>query len=299
MKLKPETLASLAAAIVGIQVGSGIVASRFVIGQTQPASLAFMRYGIGALCLLPFVLAAPRIRFLRRDLVPLALLGMVQFGIVIALANYALQFVPAARVALIFATLPLQTMLVAALLRQESLTLFKTLGVAVTLLGVGLALGEKALDGTWTVDLLVLLSASAAALCTVLYRPYLKKYPALQVSTYGMVASVLFLALLAVREGLFTRLPNFTPSGWLAVLFIGVSSGLGYYLWLWALNHTTPTKVTIFLALNPITATFLGMLLLKEQPSFLDVVGLACVILGLALTHYTRVPLDARKAHEV
>lgn len=299
MQSKSEALASLAAALVGIQVGAGIVASRFVIDQTQPASLALMRYGIGALCLLPFVVSTSHVRFLRRDLVPMALLGIVQFGIVIALANYALQFVPAARVALIFATLPLQTMLVAALLRQEPLTLYKTLGVSVTLIGVGLTLGESALGGVWKVDLIVLLSASAAALCTVLYRPYLKKYPALQVSSFGMVASVLFLAFLAVREGFFTGVPSFTPMGWLAILFVGTSSGLGYYLWLWALNHATPTKVTIFLALNPITATFLGTLFLDERPSFRLIVGLVCVILGLAVAHYQRTPLGTRKGCEV
>ena len=290
MKLGTETLASLAAAVVGVQVGSGVVASRFVIEQTQPASLTFLRYGIGALCLLPFVLKAPRVHFARRDLVPIGLLGIVQFGIVIALANYALQFIPAARVALIFATLPLQTMLVAALLRQESLTLFKSLGVALTVLGVGLALGGGAQSADdvrpWFVDLVVLLGASAAAVCTVLYRPYLKKYPALQVSSFGMAASASFLALLAFKEGFFSGVPSFTPLGWLAILFIGISSGLGYYLWLWALNHATPTRVTIFLALNPLTATLLGWLLLDERPSTLFVGGLALVAAGLTLVHY-------------
>lgn len=53
----------------------------------------------------------------------------------------------------------------------------------------------------------------------------------------------------------------------MAVGFIGVSSGIGYYLWLWALNHTTPTKVTVFLALSPVTATILGGVFLAERVS--------------------------------
>ena len=290
MKPKPETLASLAAAVVGVQVGLGVVLSRFVIEQTAPASLAFMRYGIGALCLIPFVLRAPRVEFSRRDLLPLALLGMVQFGVVIALANYALQFIPAARVALIFATLPLQTMLIAAVFKQETLTPFKTLGVLLTLVGVSLALGEgvptDAGEPTWPVDLIVLLSALAAAACTLLYRPYLRKYPSLPVSTYGMIASVLFLAVLAIGEGFFAGVPEVTPQGWVAILVVGVTSGVGYFLWLWALTNTTPTKVTIFLALNPVTATLLGALFLNEQPSALFLAGVGFVILGLAAAHY-------------
>ena len=38
-------------------------------------------------------------------------------------------------------------------------------------------------------------------------------------------------------RALFTARPDFTPGGWLAVAFIGFSSGGGYYLWLWALSH--------------------------------------------------------------
>jgi drug/metabolite transporter (DMT)-like permease len=96
-----------AAAVTGILVGAAMVATRFVIDQMSPASLAFLRYLIGTCCLLPALLASEPARYERRDLLPIALLGIAQFGILIALLNYALQFIPAARAALIFATLPL------------------------------------------------------------------------------------------------------------------------------------------------------------------------------------------------
>jgi drug/metabolite transporter (DMT)-like permease len=100
-----------------------------------------------------------------------------------------------------------------------------------------------------------------------------------------MLASVGFLAVLAAGEGFFASFPCFTVSGWLAVVFIGISSGIGYYLWLWALNHTTPTKVTVFLALSPITAAGLGALFLGERVSMLLFLGLACVVVGLWIAH--------------
>jgi len=55
---------------------------------------------------------------------------------------------------------------------------------------------------------------------------------------------------------------------------------------LWALNHTTPTKVTVFLALSPITATALGALWLGEKISTTFLIGLCCVALGLWLAHW-------------
>jgi drug/metabolite transporter (DMT)-like permease len=280
-----------AAAATGVQVGSAMVATRFVVDQTGPASLALLRYAIGAGCLLPAVLLArSRMRIAPRDIAPIALLGITQFGILIALLNYGLRSVTAARAALIFATLPLLTSLVGAALGRERLTLSKLAGVLLTIAGVGLALGDKTLgsgvpDPAWIGELAVLASALSGAVCSVLYRPYLEKYPTLPVSAFAMLASVAFLTLPAAGEGFFVSPPVLTLGGWLAVVFIGLGSGGGYYLWLWALNHGTPTQVTMFLALSPVTATMLGSWLLGEPVSRLLAVGLACVIAGLALAH--------------
>jgi drug/metabolite transporter (DMT)-like permease len=284
-------LAAAAAAATGVQVGSAMVATRFVVDQTGPTSLALLRYAIGFCCLLPVVwLSAGPVRFARRDVLPIALLGITQFGILIALLNYGLRFIPSARAALIFATFPLLTMVLAAALGHERLTLPKILGVLLTLVGVGVALGEKALQGggapEWVGELAVFASALSGAVCSVLYRPYLRKYPALPVSAFAMLASVGFLAILAAGEGFFVSPPRFTPGGWLAIVFIGLSSGVGYYLWLWALGHAPATQVTVFLALSPITAAGLGALFLGEAISAVSAVGLACVALGLWLAHW-------------
>lgn len=279
-----------AAAGCGILVGAAMVATRFVIDQTEPASLALLRYAIGVLCLLPPALLSARARFAARDLAPIALLGIGQFGILVALLNYGLQFTSSAMGALIFATLPLLTMVLAAGLGQERLTLPKALGVALTVVGVALALGGRlGLDGGgtggWRGELAVLGSALCGAVCSVFYRPYLAKYPALPVSLLAMFASVLFLAVPAGWEGFFTAVPRFTTAGWLAVLFIGANSGLGYYLWLWALQHAPATNTAVFLALSPITALGLGAALLDEAVTAPFVAGLAAVAIGIWLAH--------------
>ncbi len=286
-------LAAGAAAVAAFLVGAGIVATRFVIEETQPASLALLRYVIGFFCLLGPAAMTGWPRFDRRDIGPIAVLGIVQFGVLIALLNYGLQFVPSGRGSLIFATFPFLTMILAALLGIERLSRAKFLGVGLTVIGVGLALSPKlgaAVGGGehWIGELAIFASALCGAACSVFYRPYLRKYPTLQVSAFAMLASVAFLAIPAALEGFFDEAPRFSPEGWAAVAFIGVSSGVGYYMWLWALGHTTPTRVSIFLALSPITATVLGALWLSEGISVAFLAGLACVVLGLWAAH--RVP---------
>jgi drug/metabolite transporter (DMT)-like permease len=288
--LSRRALATAAAAATGIQVGSAMVATRFVVDQTGPASLALLRYAIGVLCLLPVALAGPRPKFSARDVVPIALLGITQFGILIALLNVGLRLIPSARAALIFGTFPLLTMLVAAVLGHERLSRVKTAGVLLTLAGVAAALGEKALTRgagaeQWLGEAAVLASALCGAICSVLYRPYVRAYPTVAVSALAMLASVAFLALLAAGEGFFADWPHLTAGGWGAVVFIGVSSGVGYVLWLWALGHAPATDVTVFLALSPFTAAALGAALLGERVTPAAVVGLVCVATGLWLAH--------------
>jgi len=280
--------AVLASAAVGIQVGAATVASRAVVGEVGPVTLALLRYAIGACCLLPFFFAAPRVRLAPRDLLAVAALGIGQFGILVALLNLGLLYITSARAVLLFATFPLMTMLLAAALGREPLSLLKTLGVALSFAGVGLALLDKlavgeASAGAWIGVAAVLGSALTGAVCSVLYRPYLQKYPTLPVSTLAMLASVAFLALLAVPEGMVEAIPRVSAAAWLAVLFIGLSSGIAYFGWLWALGRLPPTQVTVFLSLSPITAALLGAVFLGERLSPLTLAGLAAVVGGLVL----------------
>lgn len=271
-------------------MGAAIVATRFVVADVPPLTLAMLRYAIGFLCLLPFAL--PALRALRvqvrtRDLVAMAALGTGQFGILIALLNWGLQSVTAASAALIFSLFPLLTLLLAAALGREQVTPRLVIGVLLSIAGVGLSLLPKLQAGHgagWWGELAVFASACVGALCSVLYRPYLQRYPTVPVSAFAMLASVLFLAVIALGEGWPSRVGSLAPAAWAVVVFIGLSSGIGYFWWLYALKHESPTRVTVFLALNPVTAAFLGWALLGERlpPQMLAALGLIAAGLWLA-----------------
>jgi drug/metabolite transporter (DMT)-like permease len=98
-----------------------------------------------------------------------------------------------------------------------------------------------------------------------------------------MLASVLFLGLLALGEHWPARVGTFSAQAWAAVVFIGVSSGIGYFWWLYALKHESPTRVTVFLALNPVTAALLGWALLGEDLHPAALAALVLIAAGLWL----------------
>lgn len=282
-------LAVLAAAATGVQVGAAITATRFVAADISPTALAFLRYAIGVACLVPPLLLAPRMRFARADILPIAALGIGQFGVLIALLNYGLQTVPAGRGALILSAFPLLTLIFAALLGHERVTLAKLAGILLTLLGVAFALGEKiggagALSG----ELAILASAATGAICSVLYRPYLARYPTLPVSAFAMAAAAAALLLPAALDDLAVAPLHLSAAAWAAIVFIGLSSGGGYVLWLWALKNIAATRVTVFLALSPITATLLGAVFLGEPVTALMLAGVGCVAAGLWVANRER-----------
>lgn len=182
------------------------------------------------------------------------------------------------------------TMVIAALIGRESLTQAKIVGVCLTILGVGAVLGTQAISdfagsGSVLGAIAALGAALAGALCSVFYAPYLQRYSALSLGVVAMFASVLALAAALFFDagvaGLERAFSSISRGGWLAVAFIGASSGIGYFLWLWALARASPTRVTIFLSLSPVTAALLGALALGEALTWSILAGTALVITGL------------------
>jgi drug/metabolite transporter (DMT)-like permease len=259
-----------------------------------------LRYAVGFGCLLPFAWGPLRAMALStrppaRDLWAMAALGIGQFGVLIALLNLGLRQVPAAPAALVFSLFPLLTLLLAAALGHERIHARLAGGVALSIAGVACCLAPG-LGGwqpsDWSGVLAILAAAATGALCSVLYRPYLRRYPVLPVSTFAMLASVGVLALLAWPEQWAQRVTGFSASAWWAIAFVGVSSGIGYVTWLYALKHESATRVTVFLALNPLTASLLGWVLLGETPAAATWPALLLVAAGLGLA--TR-PADNRR----
>lgn len=264
------------------------MATRFVVGQAGPITLAFLRYLLAVLFLLPVVLALRvSLRLAPRDLLPVWGLGLVQFALLIYLLNAALLYTPAGRAAVIFTTFPLLTLAGAALLGREPLGWTEVAGALLSLLAVAITLADAltaaASAGAWKGDLLAFGAAASGAACSLAYRPYLQRYPTLAVSCHAMAASVVVLGLAAASEGLWQGLLPFGALGWGAVAFIGLSSGIGYGLWLFALKHLPASRVTVFLGLSPVTAAFFGWLLLDDPFTWHLAAGALLLSAGLAL----------------
>jgi drug/metabolite transporter (DMT)-like permease len=287
-----DRLPMLAALVANLLLGAAIAATRFVVHDTGPLTLAFLRYAIATASLLPFLLWRRPALPPPRDLVLLGLLGVLLFGLFPITYNASLTYTFATRAAVVFALVPLLTLALAALLRYEAFTPRKLAGTLLGLAGVALALGDRAAlreapPTVWLGDGLMFVTVCLGASYNVLSRRPLQRQPALVAAVASLLPGTAFLAAVAWLAGAPLAWPALTPAGHAAVLFTGIAGGsLGYVLFLWALRHTTPTRVAVFVPLNPIAASALAAVLLHEPAGPSLLAGLACVTAGILLVNW-------------
>lgn len=283
-----RALGQLAAAVTGVQVGLGLVATRALAEDVSPMTLALLRYGIGVAVLMPLFLNLRRVRIARADLLPILALGIGQFAVLIALLNLGLQTVSASQGGVVFATFPLVTILLAAALGRERLTALRGLGAVISFIGVAICLGAEDLPSDPRGVGLIFAAACVGAFCSVFYRPYLQRYPTLQIGTLAMMAATLALIPGAAVEAPLSELSALSLQGWALVAFIGLASGAGYLLWLTALKNTDAGEATVLMGLSPITAALVGAWFLAEPLGIVFLFGLALALVGVTLAVLSR-----------
>lgn len=287
--VSPSPKATLAAAMTGILVGAAMVSTREVSTDVSPATLAFLRYLIGISVLMAPACMLKQPRFAPRDTGAIAILGIFQFAVLIILLNYALANLPATTCALVFSTMPLFTMCLAIVLRREAYSPMKLAGIALAIAGVAYLLSEPAArvaavsQAPSLPGYAALIGATLTGAATsIMYGPYLRRYPSLPTCVRAMGAAVLFLVgfCWVTAQPL---LPSLTLAQWANVGFIGLSSGAGYFCWLWALAKMEASRVVAFQALGPVTAAIIESILAQRLPSVALVASLAMVAAGLLL----------------
>jgi len=255
------------------------------LNATDPVMVAVFRFGLGFLFLLPIALAL-KTRWPRgRDWLAVAALGAMFYGAFFVVYAEALFYTSAARGSLAISTLPVLTMAVAALLGREALTMRKTLGVVVAMGGVAIALAAgigEAPAGAWRGDLMMLGAMFSMALYNVLSRPLMARSSALGYAAAGMAFGSGMNALIAWRAGGLEALHSFGAAQWGAALYLGIFAGaLGFYLWVYALAHATPTQVANTITVSPIAAALLAAALIGEPIGASLVLGVLAVAAGI------------------
>src|SRR5437764_3681377 len=213
-------MAGIASSGIG---GMATAVTRYAVAGMDPVQVTFFRFGIAFTLLCPLALVLRKAWPCRSDWAAAASLGIMFYGGFFVVFAYALTLTTAARGALGIATLPVVTMLIAAAMRREPMTLRKSTGVLIASGGVAFALAsglEVAPEGAWRGDLTMIVAIGSMALYTILSRPFIERSSSLGYACFGMGAGAAFMGVIIAGAQGFDVVRGLSTAQWASMLFL-------------------------------------------------------------------------------
>jgi drug/metabolite transporter (DMT)-like permease len=204
------------------------------------------------------------------------------------------RVVPSGIAAVLYATVPLSTALIAAAMGVERLVPRKFAAALLAIVGVGIIFaGEIRLDVPLAGLVAVFLAATSAAVSNVV----LKQYPqpsAIAVNAVGAVAGLILCALVSIALGEDHSLPT-SVAAWWPILYLTLAGSLGaYVLFAWLVEHWAVTSASMIGVVVPVIAVILGAVAKAEQRSPESYLGAVVVLVAVVIA--LRPSLGIRRA---
>lgn len=188
--------------------------------------------------------------------------------------------------ATIINTAPIFAFLGAAFLWKEKIPLIKWVGVFVAFFGIYI-LGISGSSQESYGIIYLLISAVALGLFSVLIKPLVNKHHPLVITFYATIPGAILFS--PTIPTLLQEIPEASLTGWLGVLALSIIvSGFGYTANSYAVNYLGVSKTVIVYYLVPPVAILYTAILFREFPLPLEYLGVAVVILGVALARSAR-----------
>lgn len=276
-----------------------IVLGRHIAGEIPPVTLSALRWGIGALILLPF--AWPHLKrdwpAIKSHLPLLCLLGLTGTTGYAIPSYWGLQYTLAINGLLIQCTMPMVIGLMSYLLVGDRLTLWQITGIVTSFIGVVVILCRGDPDVLHSIsfnrgDLWFLV----AILIFAFYSPLLRKRPAMHPISFlavTAIAGTVIVLPLAGWELSQTGVPSIDAHRIAVVLYVAIFPSLLAYL---CFNRSVqllgPNPVAALYPLIIVFGSIQALLLLGEVPQWFHYVGTVFIVGGVLLA--TR--MAARKA---
>ena len=261
---------SVYAALIAVQVlfATLPIAVKVALREMSSPSLALLRVSLAAILfvILQRLIVGERIRS-RRDYVELAVYSV--FGVILNQLLYitALTLTTATAAQTFVAAGPALTLLIAILLRRETATPLKWVGIGLAATGALYLVGVGLFTGAALGNLLALANVTAFSVYLVISRGLLQRYHPLTVITWTFVFGVPGMFPWGIG-GVLAEAGNVSPLAWLALAWIVVGPTVGaYYLNVYALNQVESSVVSVFVYLQPVLTAVLATWLLHERPS--------------------------------
>lgn len=292
---KKNIYTGIALALTTVIIWSGnYVVARGISKQMPPVSLAFYRWSMATVCIIPLAFK----KFLqqwavvfahRRYLFWTALTGVTIFNTFIYLGGH---YTAAINLALIGTTsAPIFIVLLSVLILKERAPLFRITGMTICFAGILFLLSQGSLQKLVNFrfgkgDLLVLISSLSFSIYSILVR---KKPPEIQPVVF--LFSIFTLGTLLLLPFYLYEIRTTGPVNWnsnmiITILYLGIGNSIiGFFGWNAAIERLGAPSTGLFSNLIPIFSTIEAVLLLGEKFSIIHLVSGIIVIAGVVIAN--------------
>ena len=281
------------AMLIGFAIFTGATfnLAKYAVAFFSAAGAAGWRFGIAAVLLFLLLLAQRKVRWdtIRRYGGIYTLLGIIGIFGFNSFFFFGMKYTSPLNGALIMATNPLLTTILAYFILKTPLTRRHTAGILFALIGVLLVLTQ----GSWEVirtlslsggDLLILAGNVCWSLYGVLGRKYLTQSSSMETTTYTMIIGAICLMVAAAFSPSPQPLAEVTITAWGAILFMAIfTSVLGYLWWNKGMETIGAGNTSLFFNLVPIVTMVLS-LVTGTPVSLSQLFGTILVILGVLVS---------------
>jgi drug/metabolite transporter (DMT)-like permease len=255
---------------------------RVAVRELAPATLVFLRTGIGALILTPVAAFRGELRPLLRHWRPLLAYTAVEVAIPWVLLARAETKLTSSLTGLLIAAVPLVGALIVTLTGdRERLGGRRWLGLLVGIAGVaaivGLNLGQ--------IDVVALVEIGFVAVGYAV-GPIILSRSMTELPAYGVVAASLLISALVYAPFAASHWPSKVPSAHVVESVLGlavVCTALAFLLFFALIAEVGPVRATVITYINPAVAAVLGVTLLNEHLTAGMLLGFALVLTGCVL----------------
>jgi drug/metabolite transporter (DMT)-like permease len=281
--------ANASLALAGCLWGTGFLFGKIAFREMTVAENVFFRFLFACVILVPILIARGK-AFTTRDLWWLVAAAVIGVPVQFLMQFKGLQLTTVSHASLIVGTLPVLIALSSTVFLRERLSKSEWIVLLLSPVGVlaiAFSAGRSTQEGGPTVlgDLLILLSMCAAAASILITKHLMTHYDSLQITVWmlNIGAVLLFVGI----ECFFPVRFHFSLAVWGAAAAQGLLATASAYLaWNWGLKRVPASRAGVFLNLEPLIGSLLGVTLLHERLRAAAILG-GVLILGPA-TYFSR-----------
>jgi drug/metabolite transporter (DMT)-like permease len=259
------------------------------VAEIAPLVFAFYRFMLASTVFLGImILRKSFFPFEKKDLFMLLTLSFLIYPVNQTFFLIGISYTLPTHAALLYASTPVWIYLLSIFRKEEQASSGKTIGIIIALAGVIAFFVEKGINLKWDYffgNLLVLVAVWAWAAYSVLGRPLVKRRGAITVTASASVIGALIFLPLGLFYAVNFDYSNVGVVGWSGVAYTAIlTSVIAYTLWYWGIKHFAPSRVAVFMNLQPVLAAVLAYFILSERLSAGSVISGLIILTGVYIT---------------